>query len=164
MGTKDDLKRWTLFIDHAAWQASGVRAVLQGLADDVVPTGKTGSAKAVAMLTDVLVGVNSAVVREALALGYCAGLDATTLISLLLKGSGATAVMALAMSDAPGGSATLDTAEREVLRGGLQRAVAAAHCVDHSLFFGGLGIASLLAQPQPAANARTGDAHASQRG
>jgi 3-hydroxyisobutyrate dehydrogenase-like beta-hydroxyacid dehydrogenase len=161
-GTKDGQTRSTLYIDHAALQITGLRAVLRGLADDVVSTGKTGSAKAVAMLTDVLVGVNSAVVREALALGHCAGLDAATLVSLLLKGSGATAVMALAPSDAPVGAAMVDTAT-EALRGGLQRAVEAARRVDHSVFFASLGIASLLAQPQPAASARAADARAARR-
>jgi 3-hydroxyisobutyrate dehydrogenase-like beta-hydroxyacid dehydrogenase len=143
-------------------QATGIHAVLHGLADDVVSAGKTGSAKAVAMLTDLLVGVNSAVVREALVLGQCAGLDPAMLIKLLLKGSGATAVMALAPSNAPAGAAIVDTAT-ETLRGGLQRAVEAARRIDHSAFFASLGIASLLAQTQPVASGLAADPRAARR-
>jgi 3-hydroxyisobutyrate dehydrogenase len=159
-GTKDGQRRLTLYIDHAALQAAGLRAVLRGLADDVVSTGMTGSAKAVAILTNMLVGVNSAVVREALALGHCAGLDPAMLIKLLLKGSGATAVIALAPSDAAVNAGMLDTAT-EGDRSGLQHAVEAAHRVDHSVFFASLGIASLLAQP--VASARAADARAAPR-
>jgi len=143
----------TLYVDSAALKIDGLQAVVRALGGNVVPTGETGNAKALSLLTELLVGVNCAVVREALAMGQRAGLDTAMLTGLLQKGSGATAVM---------------TARAEVDAGadlckGLQRAAAAALRVDHSLFFGSAGIASLLAQPQFASGARGAHAHAAER-
>lgn len=145
--TGDEGARSTLYVDDAALRINGLQGVLDALADEVVATGATGSAKAMAVLTDLLVGVNTAVVREALSLGRSAGIDAE-ILSLVLKGSGATAVLArIGALDAKGRDGTLGTAELAALRSGLALAVAAAHRVDHSLFFGSLGIAALFAQP-----------------
>jgi 3-hydroxyisobutyrate dehydrogenase-like beta-hydroxyacid dehydrogenase len=133
--------RTTLHVDGDAAQLEPLTHVLAALADDVVSSSTIGRAKAVALLDDLLTGVNAAVVGEALALGRCAGLDARTLVALIQKGSGATSILAAhAAGDGPQMKAC------EARRHALARVTAAAQHVDHSSFFAGLGIAALLAQ------------------
>lgn len=134
----------TLYIDSAALDFDKLRVIARVLSDDVVPAGETGSAKTVALLTGLLVGVNNAVVGEALAMGERAGLDSAMLTRLLLKGSGATAVMAARAYEDAG----VATAQHAALCRVLRRASVAALHIDHSLYFGSVAIASLLAQRQ----------------
>jgi len=130
-----------LYVDDQVRHGSQLRFVVEALADEVVWTGNAGSAKALGTLSDLLVGVNTAVAHEALQIGQGVGLDTDTLIRLLLKGSGATRVIAqLAAQRVPDG----DIADQPFLCAGLLRAVSAAQHVDHSLLFGSLGVASLL--------------------
>jgi 3-hydroxyisobutyrate dehydrogenase-like beta-hydroxyacid dehydrogenase len=152
-------QRLKLYVDRGALEADGLRDVLVRLADDVVPTGAPGTAKAVGIINDLLVGVNTAVVREALALGGLAGIDPRTLTRLVLTGSGANEVMARHLAaDDPSDPVTLVAGDCGRIRRGIEGAMAAAHRVDHSLFFGSFAIASLLthAQAAPGACARDG--------
>lgn len=136
---RDGVARATLYVDDEALHAPALREVLVALADDLVPTGGGGRAKALGLVDDLLAGVNAAAVGEALALGQRAGLAAPTLTALLQKGSGATAVMAYA--DATDmGPAAHSRALAHVAR--------AAQQADHSLLFGSVAIGALVAQSQ----------------
>jgi 3-hydroxyisobutyrate dehydrogenase-like beta-hydroxyacid dehydrogenase len=118
------------------------------------------AAATLAMLGDLVLAVNTAVAREALAIGARAGLDADTLLRLLLKGSGASAVLARWVAE---GLASRDAAQDEGrLFDALRRATEAARRVDHSLFIGALGPASLRVSHAPA-NAPSGASAESSR-
>ena len=145
----------SLHVDDQVRQRSQLQFVVEALADEVVWTGKAGNAKALGTLTDLLVGVNTAVAHEAWEIGQSVGIDTETLTGLLLKGSGATRVIAqLAALRVPNGGITLDNADQFSLCAGLQRATSAAQHVDHSLFFGSLGVASLLRHAHPSLRQR----------
>lgn len=141
---RDGRPRQILYVDRGALAAAPLSTVLSALAEDIVPIGEEGNAKAIGLLTDLLMGVNSVIVREALLIGRYAGIDSSTLARLVLKGSGATAVMARI---ANAGDVDFKMQEGNGLRNGLERALAVTQRVDHSLFFGSLAIAQLLAQP-----------------
>lgn len=158
----ETVPRLKLYVDRGALEADVLRDVLVRLADDVVPTGAAGTAKAVGILNELLVGVNTAVVCEAVALGRSAGLDRRTLERLVLTGSGATQVMARRLAAEDSGSPASFTADDfGCVRRGVERAMAAAHRVDHSLFFGSVAIASLLTQGRAASGAGVPDGCAS---
>ena len=147
--------RSALYVDDAAVTHPALTGLLPLLADEVVATGAAGNAKIVGMLADLLAGVNTAITREALALGECAGIDPATLIRLIATGSGANAV--LSRMERAGGAAdgrAGDDDARAAMRRGIERAAAAALAADHSLFFGSLAIASLLGARDPRAPIR----------
>jgi 3-hydroxyisobutyrate dehydrogenase len=133
--------RTTLYVDDDVIHAEPLRGVLAMLADDTVTTGSAGRAKALGLIDDLLDGVNATIVGEALALGRSAGLDSATLVALLQKGSGATAIMAHP------GAFDLATGARCAA---LARLAGAAQQADHSLLFGSLAIGALLAQSRAA--------------
>ncbi len=129
----------TLYLDDDAAQRGELQRVARALADEVVQTRGTGSAKTVGLLADLLLGVNTVVAFEALGLGEAAGLDTDTLIGLLMKGSGALRVLEtirhrdgdfIADDDSP------------ALGSNLECAASAARRVDHCLFFGSMAMAS----------------------
>ena len=137
--------RAALYVDDAALSQGALGAILDALACEVIPTGAAGSAKIVGMLIDLLVGVNTAISCEAIALGESAGIDASTLARLVATGSGANAVLARAGIVACASDEIVAEAHRRAsLRAGIERASAAALQADHSLFFGSLAISSLL--------------------
>lgn len=146
--------RSVLFVDDAALSQPELAPLLDALADEVVPTGAAGNAKKVGMLVDLLVGVNTAIVDEAIVLGTRSGIDAATLVRLVGTGSGANAVLARART-APRGEGAHADEECASLRRGLARASAMASQVDHSMFFGSLAISSLLGRHNAHARRRT---------
>jgi len=140
-----------LYIDADALAEPAIAWVARTLADRVVPIAGRGRAKAIAAVEGLLMGVNAAIVREAATLGAAAGIPFATLMPLILKGSGATAMMPLEAE-----SWTAETAhscDPESLREGVVRAFDAARRVSHPLLFGTIAMGVLAhraAESQPA--------------
>jgi 2-hydroxymethylglutarate dehydrogenase len=140
----DGQPRSLLYVDAMSPATGSVADVLAALADRVV---RTTDAKTIGMLSDVLVGVNAVALREALALGRRAGVNFETLVTMLHQGSGATALLGQAVNaNGSRGAGDPDVLIEQAARdacAGLATALLSAQRVDHSLFFGGLGLATI---------------------
>ncbi len=112
--------------------------VLRSIAPQVVPTGGPGTSKAMSIVECLVAGVAMAASAEAVALAAAAGLDASDLVPLLLKGSGANAVLA-----ARAGAAL--QADAQAVRTGLALACDLAREARHPSIFGALAVAGLRA-------------------
>jgi 3-hydroxyisobutyrate dehydrogenase-like beta-hydroxyacid dehydrogenase len=137
-------RRSLLYVDAVAPVTGSVADVLAALAEQVV---RTTDAKTIGMLTDVLVGVNAVALREALTLGRGAGVNLETLVAMLQQGSGATALLGQAVNaggsrGAGGPEVLIEQAARDACTG-LATALLSALRVEHSLFFGSLGLATI---------------------
>lgn len=127
-----------LYIEGAALAMTPLMRIAGCLADDVVAVDDAAKVKALAIVEGLLVGVNAAIVDEALALAEASGVASETIIPLILEGSGATTVMALR-----GRSTAADFADGSGRsRNGLLRAFVAAREVEHPLLFASVANAS----------------------
>jgi 2-hydroxy-3-oxopropionate reductase len=138
---QNGVRRSLLYVDEAALRVPGVAPMLECLAERVVPVS---DAKCVGMLTEILQGVSAVVVREALLIGRRAGVTAETLVSILRRGSGATAMLddaALSNWNQKGVDAGAPGTDSASLRQGMAAGIAAAQSAGHPLFLGGVALA-----------------------
>ena len=76
----------TIFVAGARARADGCQAIFDAIAKKTVYLGEVGMASLAKLVTNLLVGLNTAALAEALVLGVKGGLDATLLVEIL-KGS-----------------------------------------------------------------------------
>lgn len=108
--------------------------------------------KLIGLLCDLLSGVNLAVAREAVRIGFGAGIDPDVLLGLLQRGSAANAMLSDAsVVAAPSRHAAGGFDERSALaRDRLRVAVDAARAYGHSTFFGALALTRIAASARAA--------------
>jgi 2-hydroxy-3-oxopropionate reductase len=133
----------TVYVDSEAADEPALRALIEGCAARVIPTGGPGSAKVMKIVNNMLTGSNVAIVSEVLTLGVKAGIPAEKLIPLLMKGSGRSYVLELMFGgsvmqgDLGPGNFSIDYMIKDLK---LAQELARQH--GHSAFFPALAIAA----------------------
>lgn len=130
----------TLFIEGTFESVESVRSLLTEFSATVIPTGEPGTSKVVRILESLLVGVNTVAAAEAIALAQRVGLGANTLIPLILKGSGASAVLEDGYGPAPPQGSLLQRRNIRSMRSDLDAALSLGRRHNHSLFFAALSL------------------------
>jgi 3-hydroxyisobutyrate dehydrogenase-like beta-hydroxyacid dehydrogenase len=138
--TSADGKEVTLFVDGTVESVESVRSLLTEFSATVIPTGEPGTSKVMRILERLLVGVNTVAAAEAIALAHRVGLAANTLIPLILKGSGASAVLADGYGPAPSQGSLLQKHSIRSMRSDLDAALSLGRRHNHTLFFAALSL------------------------
>lgn len=133
------------FVDASVMEDAAALEAVRAVAREMVPTGATGTSKAMALVECLLAGIAWAVSDEAIAIAAGAGIEASVLIPLLLEGSGANRALA--------GRAGREAApDHDAIRAGLAISREAAREYRHPAAFGALACA--LSAPAPESTAQ----------
>lgn len=139
----EDGQTQVAYLDSEPPTPAAAQSVCAVLAAEVRASGAAGTAKTVAILDRLLLGVNSAAAAEAIALAARMGVAPEVIVPLLLKGSGASRAIrhrfAPSPADAPGRRVACSVDE---LRHALDLALTFARDLDHSLYFGAASLAA----------------------
>lgn len=132
-----------VYLDEEAAASDMLSTVVRGFSGTIVPIAGLGNSKVIKLINNLMVGVNVAATAEAVALAEKAGLPATTLVPLILKGSGSSYALAnhiarSALGDDLGeGKFGVDYILKDI-----KLALELARRVNHTAFFGALGMSS----------------------
>jgi 3-hydroxyisobutyrate dehydrogenase-like beta-hydroxyacid dehydrogenase len=132
-----------VYLDADAAADAVLSRIVRGFASTIIPIAGHGNAKVIKLINNLMVGVNVAATAEAVALAEKAGLPATKLVPLILKGSGSSYALAnhiarSALDDDLGeGKFGVDYILKD-----MKLAMELAKRVNHTTFFGALGMSS----------------------
>lgn len=131
------------YVDNETLEDEHAVALIATFAAHIVPTGATGTSKAMSIVGRLLACVNAAATAEGIAMGEKAGIPADVLIPLLLKGSGASQALRHRYSE----GRQAETPNVETPTGGsfqsdLKLAQQLGRRLGHSVFFGSLAAAA----------------------
>jgi 3-hydroxyisobutyrate dehydrogenase-like beta-hydroxyacid dehydrogenase len=132
-----------VYLDDEAAADTVLSKIVRGFATTIIPIKGRGNAKVIKLINNLMVGVNVAATAEAVALAEKAGLPATTLVPLILKGSGSSYALAnhIARStlddDLGEGKFGVDYILKDI-----KLVMELAKRVNHTTFFGALGMSS----------------------
>jgi len=122
------------FVDESVMQDASALEAVQAIAPDVVQMGPAGSSKAMSIVECLLASVARAASDEAIAIAAGAGIDASVLIPLLLKGSGGNSALGVQAGREP-------APDSNAVQAGLALAREAAREYRHPTTFGALAFA-----------------------
>jgi 3-hydroxyisobutyrate dehydrogenase-like beta-hydroxyacid dehydrogenase len=132
-----------VYLDKEAAADEVLSKIVRGFSAAIVPIAGSGNAKVIKLINNLMVGVNVAATAEAVALAEKAGLPATTLVPLILKGSGSSYALAnhIARSvlddDLGEGKFGVDYILKDI-----KLAMELGKRLNHTTFFGALGMSS----------------------